>query len=222
MKFNYINSSFRIFCGFYDSVLYNSDMLALGDTMEGYTFEFTEKGWYYYTQKACCAWVGHMRELLYENNPLNMYLHGFVKLHSPKEYNFTTDKIEMEVDVDLRHLKRWCFRDKRMDFDKYLRETWTSYDGFVSFVPNNVPAFKRAYGRGDKYEKANLRDIMVEFYLLECVDTDELYMDMTDKVPELLEGKILLEDEKTGKQYDYYWDDDKDMYMPVIPNEKQA
>lgn len=216
MKIAYINASASIFYGFYDSPYYNSDMLYYyGEHPEGYSFEFkNDGGWEHYTRDVCTWWVAHLRDALDafgEGNPLGMKVGKFVKLHSPREYNFTTDKIEVEIEVNMHHLKKWCMVTMHDDFDEYLRETWSSRDGFISFIPNNVRAFKRKYDRGD--DRDMLRQIMVEFYLLHEVDMDIMNENVMDSAACALDNYIALEDEE-GTQYAYIWNE-KDMYVPA-------
>ena len=93
------------------------------------------------------------------------------ELYSPREYNFTTDKLIINVEFRLRALEHWCFKDKPEEFNKYLKENYSSYDGFISFVPNRISAFKDKYFNEYKTfkerERNNLINVMLEFYF-EC------------------------------------------------------
>lgn len=93
------------------------------------------------------------------------------ELHSPREYNFTTDKLIVNVEFRLRALEYWCLKNKPEEFNKYLKENYSSYDGFISFVPNSISAFKDKYFNEYKTfkerERNNLINIMLEFYF-EC------------------------------------------------------
>ena len=63
---------------------------------------------------------------------------------SPKEYNFNVDSCDFELELD------WdLFKDKvlkyvvnnLLEFDKYLQDNYTSYDGFMSFTANNYESW---------------------------------------------------------------------------------
>lgn len=59
---------------------------------------------------------------------------------SPREYNFTTDKGDADVDVDLKALREYI-ENNRTEFSEYIKENYTSYDGFISFVENSYDSF---------------------------------------------------------------------------------
>lgn len=63
----------------------------------------------------------------------------FEELTSPKEYNFTTDKVYMEVECDYEKLVE-IFRDDA-GFHKYVRDVHKSRDGFWSFVTHTMPEY---------------------------------------------------------------------------------
>lgn len=61
-------------------------------------------------------------------------------IYSPKEYNFANDNIEFTVKFDKRKVLKFA-KDNAVDFDKFLHENYTSYDGFHSFTANNFSAW---------------------------------------------------------------------------------
>lgn len=83
----------------------------------------------------------------------------FDSISSTRQYNFTTDKLVINLNIDLDKLKAWVIEDKgRYDgFDAYLKEHYTSRSGFVSFVENNAKDF---------LEKNEYMDVLVDYYLL--------------------------------------------------------
>jgi len=70
---------------------------------------------------------------------LNDYIDSmkFIKIKSPREYNFTTDKIECNVTFDTNKIQEWCV-DNLDTLGKYIKDRFTSRDGFISFFSNNV------------------------------------------------------------------------------------
>ena len=47
----------------------------------------------------------------------------------------------------------------------YLKDNFTSYDGFISFIENNICTFKEQY----KTDKNKCLNVMIEYYLLTCI-----------------------------------------------------
>jgi hypothetical protein len=58
------------------------------------------------------------------------------ELYSPKYYNFATDNVELTVDFDKEQVLKYAEQNKEQ-FDIYLKENYSSYDGFTSFTANN-------------------------------------------------------------------------------------
>lgn len=57
---------------------------------------------------------------------------------SPREYNFSTDTLDFELDIDeveLHKKIRQLVDDQK--FREFLHENYSSRDGFISFTPNN-------------------------------------------------------------------------------------
>jgi hypothetical protein len=59
------------------------------------------------------------------------------ELYSPKYYNFDTDNIELIVEFDKVKLLEYIKTDID-NFNVFLKDNYTSYDGFYSFTANNV------------------------------------------------------------------------------------
>ena len=74
-------------------------------------------------------------------------------------------------------------KDKPEEFSKYLKENYSSYDGFISFTPNSIDAFKEKYFNEyktfEERERNNLINVMLEFYF-ECQIDFEL--DVNDQI----------------------------------------
>jgi hypothetical protein len=59
---------------------------------------------------------------------------------SPREYNFYTDRIECEINIDAGDVL-YYLEHNRAEYDKYLVERFTSRSGFISFYSPSDPAF---------------------------------------------------------------------------------
>jgi len=163
MTVEYTNQSPALFAGFYESVFNNSDYI---NEIAEYKADDTDTqydivNWNDYTNSICencTAW-------LFDNLPNHDIIKDmkYKELWSPQYYNYTTDKLTIDCDIDLDALKNYCLQANRTKFDEYLHENWTSYDGFISFIPNNVAEF----------EQKPDNTIMIEFYLLNELDLNE-------------------------------------------------
>lgn len=160
MKYEYTNQSATIFPGFYDSVLYNPDMESDAATQKAddTDTEYEIKDWQGYTNtiaKECTDW-------LFSHLPRHDIIKSmeYKELWSPHEYNFLTDKLTIDCDIDLDGLKNYCLQANRDEFGQYLYDNWSSRPGFISFIDNNIVEF----------EQNPDTTIMVEFYLLRELD----------------------------------------------------
>jgi hypothetical protein len=62
---------------------------------------------------------------------------------SPKEYNFSTDVIDFDIEINQSKLKKVLKElEHNQDFKNFLKENYSSYDGFMSFTPNNYNEIK--------------------------------------------------------------------------------
>jgi len=160
----YENFSSEVFPGFYESPLYDSNMLynfseAMSDD-KYQDWDFTPEGWKKYVNQTCMAWVETLKKS-FIRNPLEIEIGELAGLDSPREYNFRTDRISFQITYDDTKLEDFVFNQMKDDFNQYLHEHWSSYDGFVSFVPNNIEDFLEEY-----YEDPEpLLDIILEWYI---------------------------------------------------------
>jgi hypothetical protein len=58
------------------------------------------------------------------------------KIYSPKYYNFATDEIDLTVEFNKRHVLKFA-KDNQDGFNIYLKNKYSSYDGFISYTANN-------------------------------------------------------------------------------------
>ena len=60
----------------------------------------------------------------------------FIKLESPKFYNFENDKIICEIKPNKKAIINYI-KDNYKNWSKYLKDNFTSYDGFFSYYSND-------------------------------------------------------------------------------------
>lgn len=206
MKLKYINWSTAIFPGFYESELYNSDTLYNitenckydNEIKEDEYYDFIDNGYENFEKEVCDKAV----DSLFYNLDDAPEITGmkFIALHSPKFYNFETDKVEIEIDCDWQRILDEARIKWRNTFDEYLRENFTSYDGFWSFVPNNAGEFFA--NLDEDFER--LSQVVLEFYLLNHLDKeryqDELYEIATNTIWQYID--IFKNGEPVNKEVD--------------------
>jgi hypothetical protein len=81
---------------------------------------------------AMVAWV--QSELQSHNLYIKIKFDG---LHSPREYNFRNDSIDCTVNIKNKKQIEKFIDDNYEAWTKYLKDNFTSYDGFWSFHSNN-------------------------------------------------------------------------------------
>jgi len=179
----FINDTLIVFEGFYESYLFNSDTEfylneLLQDSEHPETYEITGQNYKDYEKSVCELHADSLNECL---NDLRTYEKidivksvKFKNMTSPAYYNFTTDKLHLLVDFNLTALKKYCFIDNREDFNFYLQENYTSYDGFISFIDNNIKDFekivlKRKLDSWESNKKDAYIDIMLEYHFIRAI-----------------------------------------------------
>ena len=143
-----VNIELPFFPGFYESDLENSDTSywAIKEELEYYQNEcdtpckeLTEDDLDFnysdYEKDVREQWVEGFRE----NAPEFVVSVENVEMTSPKYYNFSTDKLWADIELkdgwedDVRK-----FMDENADWlRERIKDDWTSYDGFMSFMSNN-------------------------------------------------------------------------------------
>lgn len=76
--------------------------------------------------------------------------------YSPKEYNFSTDVLDFDIEVDEAKLSAELAKlatDPK--FNLWLKENFSSREGFISFTPNNfTELLTQVASRGDDFEQS--------------------------------------------------------------------
>lgn len=176
------NWTTTLFAGFYESYLYNSDTLYnINESKDADEPELDIDDWDGFCKDVGAACVDVLKDIAFvgdDNCPIKNIT--FKGIASPKYYNFETDRLICDVEYDRTALIDFCFSKHRKEFDEYLKENFTSYDGFISFVPNNVAEFWQ-----DRDDSKNI-DVMIEFVLLYDFDSDKYVDETSEKAYEIL------------------------------------
>ena len=155
----YKNHSCEIFPGFYESILFNSDSEYYANEMmkgEDHPADYELKDFEGFTNEVAKKAADLLHEtIVFEDSIIQSI--DFESLSSPRFYNFETDKLNLKIKLDQRKLELYCFRQEKEAFDEYLKDNFTSYDGFHSFIANNINDFKNQYiEENKKYPTVNL------------------------------------------------------------------
>ena len=182
-KITLMNNDSRIFCGLYESVLYNSDTdYYLAQTLGGSLGDEVDYDFNEFTKVAGEACVNSLEDELYSHDVItNM---DYAGMSSPRYYNYDTDRVLIGVDYNFIALVKYCRHTNKDKFNQYLKNNYTSYDGFVSFVENSVERF---FSKDWFNSHKNIAvQVMLEFYLTSEIDMDAHLQNMYEACQEWL------------------------------------
>jgi hypothetical protein len=154
-----IESTLPVFRGFYGSIFeFDNESEEIeyaienghapeGATYDDFTFDYKD-----YNLRVAKSMVDSIDNALTFSFDMKM---TFVEISSPQYYNFSNDKIIVNYEMDnevftdiLDYLK-----DNRDKFDEYVKDRFTSYDGFMSFYSNDTDVWFDDYLKdSDKLE----------------------------------------------------------------------
>lgn len=162
MKYLYQNWTTNIFMGFYESALFNSDTeYYINENMRDSEHpEVLEVDWIPYQTEISQAATDLLSDYCINNDNIIKSMQ-FKSLFSPKYYNYDTDRLNILMDINLTKLKNFI-KSHKADFNLYLKDNFTSYDGFISYIENNYYSFFEQY----KEDKNRCINVMIEYYIL--------------------------------------------------------
>jgi hypothetical protein len=147
--------------GFYESYLYDSDTeYYINETLKEDDQPEMEIDWIPYTKEVSQAATELLEEYCVNDSGIIKSM-KYKNTYSPKYYNYDTDRLNIIADINIHKLKAYIKQNKT-DFNQYLKDNFTSYDGFWSFIENNYPAFMEQY----KSDKDRCLNVMLEYYIL--------------------------------------------------------
>lgn len=179
MKYTYTTWSSKIFEGFYESNLFNSDTEY--NLSEGLESPHEIKDFAGFC-KSVSEKVVSLLDPMDDSSPVQNLKLDYIS--SPQYYNYSSDKLVIQLDLDLVKLKVYCLKLNSESFGKYLKDNFTSRDGFISFVPNNIKDFvlelEYTPEPSTEYtlESKKLIDVMIEFYLISETDMDSYHQEL--------------------------------------------
>ena len=185
-KITLMNNDQKIFCGLYESTLYNSDTdyylaqyLADEDTPDNVEVDYDFNKFAKAAGEAC---VESLEKELYSHDVITDM--SYAGMHSPRYYNYETDRVIININYNFIKLVKYCRHTNKDKFNQYLKDNYTSYDGFISFVENSVEGF---FTKDWFNSHKNMAiQVMIEFYLTSEIDTDLHLQNMYEACQEWL------------------------------------
>lgn len=145
MKYTYTQNDHRIFAGFYESILFYSDMeyYANENLKENENDEYELKDFDGYRLDVTKQIVDNLLSSCIDDLILKSI--EFKELVSLTYYNFETDRLRLELNLDRDLLEEYIFNTHANKFNDYINKKYSSCDGFASFIANNIHDFKNQY-----------------------------------------------------------------------------
>lgn len=143
--------NFPIFDGFYNSVF--DELFEISDNLDNYgdvsKAEYNLINWSETHKQIAAGFISEV-ESYYKKELLSFGITSlnFVKVDSPKQYNFTTDKLVCEVVFNCYTFKNTVLefiRENYSDFQNFIKENYSSYSGFISFYSNDPQIWLSEY-----------------------------------------------------------------------------
>lgn len=129
----------------------------------------------------------------------------FESMSSPKEYNFSTDRIFCHIPLDKLKAVYTNIQDDILQ--SVLSDTFTSYDGFISFYSNVLDDWKEK--PLEEYDHNEIQTLL-DAYLVQRLmagDSTLTYDKACQKMKESLEAHSLMESEMCNGVFDnIFWD----------------
>lgn len=159
-----INSYAPEFAGFYNTN-YEWDADFLYDSLVedyGEVNNASEDYWEFMDNQTYESEVS--KEYVYQLNWELQYYKILKEIHfeyeavvSPREYNFTNDSINCQLTFKKgrRTQKKILsyLRSHWSEFDEWCHEKYSSYDGFISFLPNTAKGFMKMLKSGERHDQ---------------------------------------------------------------------
>jgi len=169
-----------IFSGFYNTLWDDTDEYELDE--EGFTDEQKEEYFrsdlYYdnvkqYEHSVVSSFIDELSKKLKENNFVRSI--KFEQIVSPKEYNFTNDSVNVIIDINIRVCKQYL-KDNEDEFTQYLKDHYTSCDGFWSNYSNDYDEW---VNDKDLFKSSHMSGEVLNFI---CENEDITEIDMYEDI----------------------------------------
>jgi hypothetical protein len=105
------------------------------------------------------------------------------KWYHPREYNFSSDAIDFSIEIDTDWVaSKFAELSSNPDFVSFIKKRYSSYDGFISFMPNTVEDFE-TLGDPDDSDYWKIVSAIVSYYVEQNPKiAEDATMDLVDYV----------------------------------------
>lgn len=179
---NYSQKDYFLFEGFYETILGDWDSVEEAERQyaeeQGRKIGYIIK-WDEYKKRLGDYIFSKLKEYVKDDEIFGEF--KFKEIWSPQYYNYDTDHLDGEIEVDIDALASRIKADKKAleGFDKYLHEHYSDRSGFVSFIPNNAEdLFKRLDFKKDSRES----DVLLDYWFIVQIWRDKYSDDCWDVV----------------------------------------
>jgi hypothetical protein len=130
----------------------------------------------------------------------------FSHLWSPKCYNYYNDEIYIKItltDDQLNEIELFCFGEEKKCFNDYLESKYTSRDGFISFISNNIQEFKETYRKLKSTEDDGFvlyLGILFEFFMKMNSDKDSISLCDCESIYEAIEWQEAFDEKEIAEE----------------------
>jgi len=182
------------FPGFYESIFLSSDNEYVESEMQYYKDEYgydvRDEDFIFdyenFTMRVCKVYVekfvGKINEII--PNLIKCADIDNVRMESPREYNFTTDKCYADITFNegWREKLAEFMKEKDAVLCKAIANDWTSRDGFTSFISNNYSVWLKNIEDADVAVELRYVEVLM-FYIMRfsggnCNEYDNSYNDL--------------------------------------------
>ena len=195
MKTIQLEINFPMFEGFYYSQLDLAENIKVGEGDDYYMTEgqLDEIDWNKTNENISKFYLDYFKDELSDFfKSIGVLSLEFIKVDSPKYHNYSTDKLVCDIKIDKNVFVHELRKYKFDNWEQFLKNNFTSYDGFISFYPNTTIEWDELIN--EKIEDDNvIIETLLQFYL----EQNEEFITLKDN---LLDYKIF---EKTFEFLEY-------------------
>jgi hypothetical protein len=135
-------------------------------------------------EKACCEHIIHELNLELSDFSLKM---RFQSISSPSFYNFSNDSCNVILDIDEQAVSKYIYENQSA-FEDYIKEKYTSYDGFWSSHSNQFKDWEEDTKKFKNYsENDHCLGALLQFI---CENEGLSEMDFRDSFDDYAENYI--------------------------------
>ena len=231
-----LESTTSLFYGFYNSIFLNDEQIyeyemedlteletRLNQELENkfyVTYEWSDQDRNEYFNNVGAEFIENMKYLINYYIPEEMKQEDYYKLeieykgvYSPKYYNYTTDKIDYTIKTNektMQELKKYILN--LPGAEQYIFKRFSSYDGFISFLSNDIEYWKTEPIETNEVYVGALIDMLLNLNNKNTME--DLNIETIDNIDSVICYMIpYLYSNKTGDQIPTYKEDQLEEFI---------